>query len=137
MNKFKAEKATREIRNKIYKFDSKAEATYFDKLYQLAVSGEITSLSTQPEFSVGTAYTITVNGKKKKIQSLRYTPDFKYEKDGEWYVVEVKGKKTTDYTMRKKLFLIQAKDVYNVDYFIEVVSGVETEYQCGTVRRIA
>ena len=136
MNKYGAKKTTRKIGQNTYTFDSKAEADYFDLLYYRAASGEIRGLSLQPSFQIATAYKIDSNGKKKRVQAMRYTPDFKYKEKGKWVVVEVKGVKTEAYNIRKKLFLAQAKRQHNIDVFIEVVKGKETIYRCDTVNEV-
>jgi len=136
-NKYSAKKATRSVAGEVYKFDSQAEARYFDKLVNDLKYGNITELKTQPTYGISNAYKIdttkTQSG-KSKIGTMKYTPDFEYIKDGKRVAVEVKGKVTADYRMRLKLFLAIAHKNHGVNEFIEVVKGVETVYYCDTVR---
>jgi hypothetical protein len=139
VSKYGAKKAKVTIGKETYHFDSKAEKDYFMKLVNRYKKSEISFLKTQPQFVIANAFKIEASGTKsgkRKIGELKYTPDFQYEENatGLKVVVEVKGKKTTDYQMRKKLFLSIAKSIYDIDIFIEVIKGKEEIYKCGTVR---
>jgi len=121
-----------------YRFDSKAEMAHFIKLSKLLSKKKITQLQLQPEFVIANAFKIGTNktkSGKSKIGQLKYTPDFQYVEDGKNVVVEVKGMKTTAYTMRFKMFLAIAHNKYKIDTFIEVTNGIQTIYDCASVRR--
>ena len=107
-NKYKNKKITLDG----HKFDSKKEAMYYLKLKDMQERGEITALELQPRFIVQEGF--SYNGKKER--AISYVSDFKYEKDFDTYVVDVKGYKTDVYKLKRKLFL------YKYDYikFIEV-----------------
>ena len=139
MNKYNAKKTTRVVGDKVYTFDSMAESRYFDALVLAMKAGKIDKLKTQPRFKIAEAYMIdttkTKSG-KSKIGELNYTPDFEYIRDGKKIVVEVKGKVTTDYRLRMKLFLSCAYRVHGVSQFIEVIGNKSTVYDCETVKEL-
>jgi hypothetical protein len=90
-NKFNAIKQT-------YKgevFDSKKELKRFVELEHLLRLGEISNLELHPR------YDLMVNG----VKIGRYTADFRYNKENEIVVEDVKSKatKTRDYMLRKKI----------------------------------
>ena len=76
------------------KFDSKAEGARYVQLKRMVNAGLITDLQCQPPFD------LVVNGEK----ITRYTADFSY-RDGEGRLVveDVKGVRTRDYVLRRKL----------------------------------
>ncbi len=131
-----AKKATVTFQHQEYEFPSRAEARYFLKLGERLRRFEIESLKLQPEFKLTESYKIetdkTKSG-KSTVTGLKYTPDFEYYENSKKVVVEVKGRKTKDYTMRFKLFLTVAYTKYGVDTFIEVTDGKETRYDCKSV----
>lgn len=131
-----AKKTTVTFQRKEYTFPSKAEANHFLKLCTRAQNGEIDRLKLQPEFKLIDSYTIATDktqSGKSTITGLKYTPDFEYYENGKKIVVEVKGRKTTDYQMRYKLFLALAYTKYGVDTFIEVTDGKATTYECKSI----
>jgi len=76
------------------KFDSKAEGARYVQLKRLHEAGLISGLTCQPAFD------LVINGEK----ITRYTADFAYHDHENRYVVEdVKGVRTRDYVLRKKL----------------------------------
>lgn len=84
-----------------YEFDSKKEADRYLKLKLQEHCGFISNLELQPEF-------ILQDGFRKLgqwIRPIKYRADFKYQKDGETVVEDVKGKKTKEYMIKKKMFL--------------------------------
>ena len=97
-NKYKAKKT--EIDG--IKFDSKREMNRYCELKLLEKAKEISHLELQPKF-------LLIDGfryKGKKIQAMNYIADFQYiEKDGTEVVEDVKGFKTKEYNIKKKLFL--------------------------------
>jgi len=76
-------------------FDSKRELKRFVELEHLLRAKEISNLEIHPKFD------LMVNG----VKIGRYTADFRYKKDGEVVVEDVKSKatKTRDYMLRKKI----------------------------------
>ena len=115
-----------------YTFDSKAEMAHFAKLGHRLKRFEIEKLKLQPSFLLQDGFTINcdaVKSGKRKMSKMIYTPDFEYFEGGKRVVVEVKGKITTDYRMRLKMFLSRLSH-YEVDKFIEVINGKETVYEC-------
>ena len=138
MNKYNAKKTIRKYNGAILAFPSKAEAKYFDRLVVLHRAGKIKGFSTQPQFVLTGAFVIDTDKTKRgmsKVPGLLYTADFRiFENDGRETVVEVKGRHTVDYVMRKKLFLAQAWAEFGVSKFIEVTAGQEICYNCESVR---
>ena len=109
-------------------FDSKMESEYFLKCQQEVREGEILKFERQVEFVLQEKFEI-VNGKKyyeKDFSSkykfdkfrkdnngtlclpIKYIADFvKYYKDGRVVVVDTKGKSSTDFEIKRKLFMFQ------------------------------
>ena len=98
-NKYGAKKTT------VYghTFDSKREAEYYLELLDLKRRGEVVSITLQPSFELLAGF---VDNMGKKQRPIKYTADFMvaYE-DGRIEIVEVKGVRTRDYILRKKLLL--------------------------------
>ena len=140
MNKFKARKAKRTVNGLEYKFDSQAEARFFDRLSNDMKYGSIKGFSTQPQFVLTGGFVIDTDKNKSgrsKVPGLLYTADFRiFENDGTETIIEVKGKITTDYIMRRKLFLAQAWVEFGVSRFVEVIRGVHTVWDCESVKEI-
>ncbi len=94
-------------------FDSKAEARRYSELKLMQYSGMIHSLECHP------SWPLIVNG----VKIGKYTADFRYkyysdidiDGDGRDVVEDVKGMRTRDYILRKKLMLaihgIEVKEV--------------------------
>ena len=105
-NKYKAKKT--EIDG--IKFDSKREMNRYCELKLLEKAKEISNLQLQPKF-------LLIDGfkyKGKKIQAMNYIADFQYiEKDGTEVVEDVKGFKTKEYNIKKKLFLHKYGDRFD------------------------
>lgn len=99
------------------RFDSLREATYYRILKQREARGEISNLRRQVKYEV--IPTIwreeEVYLKRKKEtrtirkcvqRSVHYVADFVYtDSDGKEVVVDVKGYRTRDYTLKKKMML--------------------------------
>jgi len=98
-NKYGAKKTT------VYghTFDSKREADYYLELLDLKRRGEVVSITLQPSYELLAGF---VDNMGKKHRPITYTPDFlvRYA-DGRLEAIEVKGVRTRDYVLRKKLFL--------------------------------
>lgn len=92
------------------KFDSEREAARFAELKVLQAMGKIRNLRLQANFTLVEGYT-TIEG--KRIKPMVYRADFAYERATEpdcngavyWLreVEDVKGAKTKDYLLKKKL----------------------------------
>lgn len=83
-------------------FDSKKEYEHFKKLKSLECQGFITDLQRQVPFELIPKQ--TVNGKLAELPT-RYIADFVYMNDGVQVVEDVKGVKTPDYIIKRKLML--------------------------------
>jgi hypothetical protein len=83
-------------------FPSKREAEYYLTYRDMLARGEIINLELQPRFTLIPAYT---NRAGKKVRPCHYTADFLLTyPDGKKVVVEVKGYRTRDYMLRRKMF---------------------------------
>lgn len=136
--KYKNRKCAVSYNGKSYKFDSKAEMNYFILLTQKLKQGKISDLILQPTYELTKGFKINTTATKSgksTVSGMKYTPDFSYIQDGKQIVVEVKGKITVDYTMRKKLFLAKAKE-FGIDEFIEVFAKNTFYYDCNSVENI-
>jgi hypothetical protein len=76
-------------------FDSKAEAARYGVLKILQAAGVVANLRLQ------VPYVLTVNG----VKVCRYVADFVYVLDGREVVEDVKGVKTREYSLKRKLML--------------------------------
>ena len=93
------------------KFDSKKEANRYLELKLLEKAGEICDLQLQKIF--------LLVEKQKDERAVTYKADFVYydDKKQRWIAEDVKGYKTKEYIIKRKLF----KSIYGKDYdFIEV-----------------
>lgn len=97
-----------------HKFPSQKEATYYLKYMEMLEKGEIVDLELQPQYVLLPQF----RDKQGKLErAITYKPDFLLTyPDGKMLVVEVKGFKTRDYIMRRKLFKYKYRDIE----FIEV-----------------
>jgi hypothetical protein len=88
-------------------FDSGFEARYYQILKGLERDGKIHDLDTQPEFDIYP--TVRRKGLKKAIQKTKYIADFRFTRtsDSQVVVIEVKGKETAVWRLKKKMFLDQ------------------------------
>lgn len=84
-------------------FDSKKEAERYLELKLMERAGKINSLVLQPKFELQEGYE---NVEGKKIRAIYYKADFMYyDRTAHVTVVEdVKGFKTKEYAIKKKLF---------------------------------
>lgn len=83
-------------------FDSKKEARRYLELLQLEKAGAIKNLHRQVKFELLPSQRI--NGKVVE-RPCNYVADFFYEQDGELIVEDVKGYKTPEYIIKRKLLL--------------------------------
>lgn len=106
MNKYRNRKT---VRNGI-SFDSQKEAARYDELMLMQCSGAIKDLRLQPEFTLQEAF-VTPLG--ERVRAVRYRADFSYAlrvkegPDTRWVEVveDVKGFRTKEYELKKKLML--------------------------------
>ncbi|MCX71368.1 DUF1064 domain-containing protein [Listeria monocytogenes] len=83
------------------KFDSKAEAAYYQQLKLLKMSGEVVSFDLQPEFVLQDSF--RKNG--KLYRAIKYKADFLVlYKDGHEELIDVKGMLTKEFRIKQKLF---------------------------------
>jgi len=84
-------------------FHSKAEAEYYLGLKLLKKAGDVIDFSLQPRYEVIASYKHPETG--KKVQPTYYVADFLVTyADGHTEVVDVKGMRTPEYKIKKKLF---------------------------------
>jgi hypothetical protein len=84
------------------RYDSKMEAAYAAELDKQLKSGTIDKVERQPHYDILSSGETEWVMKYKKVV---YTPDFLVTyQDGRQEAIEVKGKETRDYLVRKKLF---------------------------------
>jgi hypothetical protein len=86
------------------RFDSKAEGRRYQVLNELERRGEIIGLECQVPFELIPAQIIA--GKKER--SVRYLCDFRYVRDGEVIVEDVKSRptRTREYILKRKLMFL-------------------------------
>jgi hypothetical protein len=97
-------------------FASKAEVARYSALRLLERTGVIKGLQIQPAFEIIDA--------SSRSRAHRYTADFQYTENGRVIVEEVKGCFTTDYKLRRDLFLLRYPDIC----FREIHNGETREY---------
>lgn len=84
-------------------FDSKREAEVYLELLSQKQAGEIVRIGFQPSYTLLAGFKDNQGNKQRPIT---YTADFFVTyADGRHEVIEVKGVRTRDYQLRKKLFL--------------------------------
>ena len=89
-------------------FDSKREAEWYMMLREKLRLGEIKHLECQPTYTLLEGFR---DNQGKPQKPISYTPDFLVEyDDGRREVIEVKGVRTRDYLLRKKMFLHMMRD---------------------------
>lgn len=91
-----------------HEFPSRREAEYYLLYKSMLQRGEIKDLQLQPRFELIPPFT---NWAGKKVRPTNYTADFLLVyPDGRKVVVEVKGYRTRDYMIRRKLFEWQYRE---------------------------
>lgn len=89
-------------------FDSKREAEIYLDLLSRKQHGEIIRIGLQPSYTLLAGFKDNTGKNQKPIT---YTADFFVAyADGRNEVIKVKGVRTRDYQLRKKLFLYAMKD---------------------------
>ena len=87
-------------------FDSGKEYDRWRELKLLEVAGKIKNLQRQVRFQLIPAQFGVVDGKRRCLErAVHYTADFVYEEDGKTVAEDVKGVRTADYVIRRKLML--------------------------------
>ena len=103
-NKYNARKTT--VCGRI--FDSKREAEVYLELLAKKQAGEIVRIGFQPSYTLLAGFK---DNQGNKQRAITYTADFFVTyADGRSEVIEVKGVRTRDYLLRKKLFLHMMRD---------------------------
>lgn len=91
-------------------FDSKSEARRYEELKLLEKGGAIKNLSLQPRFLLQEGFVNIHTGNKER--AIEYVADFMYSEGSETIVEDCKGFKTSDYKIKRKLFLFKYQDKY-------------------------
>ena len=91
-----------------HKFDSKKEMLHYAALKELEKHGYITDLQLQVKFELQPSF--KYDG--KTIRAITYIADFVYFniQENKIIVVDVKGFKTKEYMLKKKMFMFKYKD---------------------------
>ena len=87
------------------KFDSKKEARRYQELLLMEKAGVIKNLSRQVKFVLIPSQ--RYESGKVSERECSYKADFKYEEDGKNVVEDVKGFRTKEYIIKRKLMLYQ------------------------------
>ena len=82
-------------------FASKKEAGRYKQLKEMENNKTISNLELQPAFILQESFTKN----KKKYRPIIYVADFRYIENGVTIVEDVKGFKTPEYRLKKKLLL--------------------------------
>ena len=91
-------------------FDSKSEARRYEELKLLQRGGAIKHLSLQPRFMLQEGFKNIHTGKKER--AIEYVADFQYDEEDRTIVEDVKGFKTADYKIKRKLFIKRYQSEY-------------------------
>ena len=90
------------------KFDSEMESRYYLYLKQLKEMGEVVDFVLQPTYLLQEGFDL--NG--KRIRPITYKADFKViYKDGREEVIDVKGKLTEEFKIKRKMLLYRYRDI--------------------------
>jgi len=93
----------------VIKFDSKKEAAYYDQLMAHQTLGLVKDIRCQVQFLLKPAYTDGSTG--ERFRAINYLADFTFYRleNGEWkyHIVDVKGRKTKDYALKRKIMADQ------------------------------
>ena len=117
VGKYNAKPTDRELPDGIViRFDSKKEAAYYDQLKALELSGVVKNIRLQVQFLLKPAYTDGTTG--ERFRAINYLADFTFDRldDGEWkhHIVDVKGRKTKDYALKRKIMADQGYHIEEV-----------------------
>jgi hypothetical protein len=98
-----------------FRFDSLAELRRYQDLRTMERNGDISNLIVHPRFILQEPFTYN----HVRERAIAYEADFSYyEKDGKKIVEDVKGFKTKEYQIKRKLFLFK----YSGVNFVEIAS---------------
>ena len=90
------------------KFDSEMESHYYIYLKHLKEIGEVVDFEMQPTYLLQEGFNL--NG--KRIRAITYKADFKViYKDGHEEVIDVKGKLTEEFKIKRKMLLYRYRDI--------------------------
>ena len=90
------------------KFDSEMESHYYIYLKQLKEIGEVVDFVLQPTYLLQEGFNL--NG--KRIRPITYKADFKViYKDGHEEVIDVKGKITEEFKIKRKMLLYRYRNI--------------------------
>ena len=90
------------------KFDSEMESHYYLYLKHLKEIGEVVDFVLQPTYLLQEGFIL--NG--KRIRAITYKADFKViYKDGHEEVIDVKGKLTEEFKIKRKMLLYRYRDI--------------------------
>ena len=90
------------------KFDSEMESHYYLYLKHLKEIGEVVDFVLQPTYLLQEGFIL--NG--KRIRAITYKADFKViYKDGHEEVIDVKGKLTEEFKIKRKMLLYKYRDI--------------------------
>ena len=90
------------------KFDSEMESHYYIYLKQLKEIGEVVDFVLQPTYLLQEGFDL--NG--KRIRPITYRADFKViYKDGHEEIIDVKGKLTEEFKIKRKMLLYRYRDI--------------------------
>ena len=90
------------------KFDSEMESHYYIYLKKLKEEGVVLDFELQPKYILQEDF--VKDG--KKIQAITYKADFKViYKDGHEEVIDVKGKLTEEFKIKRKMLLYRYRDI--------------------------
>ena len=91
-----------------FKFDSEMESHYYLYLKQLKEIGEVVDFVLQPTYLLQEGFNL--NG--KRIRPITYKADFKViYKDGHEEEIDVKGKLTEEFKIKRKMLLYRYRDI--------------------------
>jgi hypothetical protein len=89
-------------------FASRMEAKYYQQLKWLRMAGEIQSFELQPEYLLQPGY----QKGERKVRPVKYIADFLVTHiNGTEEIVDVKGKATAEFLLKKKLFEYKYPDL--------------------------
>lgn len=116
-SKYHAKQTDRMLPNgTVIKFDSKKEAAYYDQLKVHQQLGIVKDIRCQVQFLLKPAYTDGDTG--ERFRAINYLADFTFYRmeGGEWkhHIVDVKGRKTQEYALKKKIMADQGHYIEEV-----------------------
>jgi hypothetical protein len=89
-------------------FDSKREAAYYSELKMLKMARVVADIELQPVFELQPGF----KRDGKKVLPITYRADFKVTyTDGRIQVIDVKGMRTQQYILRKKMLLFKYPEI--------------------------